>query len=42
MFIEGRIKFGGRSILLRLEGFNLFNHGTSSAARRPPTAIWRR
>src|SRR4029077_15580202 len=26
-FIEGRIKGGGRSILLRLEAFNLFNHG---------------
>ena len=26
-FVEGRIKGGGRSILLRLEGFNLFNHG---------------
>jgi hypothetical protein len=28
MFVEGRIKTGGsRAILLRLEGFNLFNHG---------------
>jgi hypothetical protein len=26
MFIEGRIKPAGRTILLRLEGFNLFNH----------------
>ena len=26
IFIEGRIKFGGRALLLRLEGFNLFNH----------------
>jgi len=26
VFTEGRIKFGGRSILLRLECFNLFNH----------------
>ncbi len=26
MFVEGRIKFGPRSVLLRLEGFNLFNH----------------
>ncbi len=26
-FIEGRIKFAGRGVLLRLEGFNLFNHG---------------
>jgi hypothetical protein len=26
LFTEGRIKFGGRAILLRLEGFNLFNH----------------
>jgi hypothetical protein len=26
-FIEGRIKRSGRAILLRLEGFNLFNHG---------------
>jgi len=26
-FIEGRIKHSGRAILLRLEGFNLFNHG---------------
>jgi hypothetical protein len=27
VFLEGRIKGAGRSILLRLEGFNLFNHG---------------
>ena len=27
VFVEGRIKRGGRTILLRLEGFNLFNHG---------------
>ena len=26
MFIEGRLKGAGRTILLRLEGFNLFNH----------------
>jgi hypothetical protein len=26
-FVEGRIKHSGRAILLRLEGFNLFNHG---------------
>jgi len=26
MFVEGRIKLGSRSVLLRLEGFNLFNH----------------
>src|SRR5205814_4326404 len=26
VFIEGRIKGAGRTILLRLEGFNLFNH----------------
>jgi Carboxypeptidase regulatory-like domain len=26
MFVEGRLKTGGRTILLRLEGFNLFNH----------------
>ncbi len=26
LFTEGRIKFGGRTILLRLEGFNVFNH----------------
>jgi len=26
MFVEGRIKPGGRTILLRVEGFNLFNH----------------
>ena len=27
LFLEGRIKPAGRTILLRLEGFNLFNHG---------------
>ena len=27
LFVEERLKFGGRSLLLRLEGFNLFNHG---------------
>ena len=27
VFLEGRIKPAGRTILLRLEGFNLFNHG---------------
>ena len=26
VFTEGRLKFGGRSLLLRLKGFNLFNH----------------
>jgi hypothetical protein len=26
LFAEGRIKLGGRAILLRLEAFNLFNH----------------
>ena len=26
LFVEGRLKAGGRSILLRMEGFNLFNH----------------
>jgi hypothetical protein len=26
LFVEGRLKAGGRSVLLRLEGFNLFNH----------------
>jgi hypothetical protein len=26
-FLEGRIKPGNRTILLRVEGFNLFNHG---------------
>lgn len=25
-FVEKRIRFGGRSVLLRAEGFNLFNH----------------
>jgi hypothetical protein len=27
LFVEERIKFSGRSLLFRLEGFNLFNHG---------------
>lgn len=27
LFVEGRLKPSGRTILLRLEGFNLFNHG---------------
>lgn len=27
LFVEGRIKPAGRTILLRLEGFNLLNHG---------------
>jgi len=27
VFVEGRLKHGGQAILLRLEGFNLFNHG---------------
>jgi hypothetical protein len=27
VFLEGRIKPGGHTVLLRLEGFNLFNHG---------------
>ena len=27
MFVEGRLKPAGRTVLLRLEGFNLFNHG---------------
>jgi hypothetical protein len=27
LFAEGRIRHSGRAILLRLEGFNLFNHG---------------
>jgi hypothetical protein len=26
-FVEGRLKRSGQTILLRLEGFNLFNHG---------------
>ncbi len=26
VFLEGRVKPGGRTVLLRLEGFNLFNH----------------
>ena len=29
VFTEGRIKFGGRALLLRLEGFNLFNHANA-------------
>jgi hypothetical protein len=27
LFVEGRVKAAGRTLLLRLEGFNLFNHG---------------
>jgi hypothetical protein len=27
LFVEGRIKPGGRTLLLRVEGFNLTNHG---------------
>ena len=27
VFVEGRLKPAGRTILLRLEGFDLFNHG---------------
>jgi Carboxypeptidase regulatory-like domain len=27
LFLEGRIRYGGRAVLLRLEEFNLFNHG---------------
>ena len=27
VFVEGRLKPAGRTILLRVEGFNLFNHG---------------
>ncbi len=27
LFVEGRIKPGGHTLLLRMEGFNLFNHG---------------
>jgi outer membrane receptor protein involved in Fe transport len=27
LFLEGRIKAGGRAVLLRMEGFNLLNHG---------------
>jgi hypothetical protein len=27
VFVEGRIKPAGRTLLLRVEGFNLFNHG---------------
>ena len=26
LFLEGRVKPGGRTVLLRVEGFNLFNH----------------
>src|SRR5262245_3650256 len=26
LFVEGRVKAGGRSLLLRMEGFNLLNH----------------
>ena len=31
MFVEGRVKTGGRTLLLRLEGFNLFNHANMLA-----------
>lgn len=27
LFVEKRVRFGGRSLLLRAEGFNLLNHG---------------
>ena len=27
MFVEGRLKVQRKTVLLRLEGFNLFNHG---------------
>ena len=27
MFVEGRLKLRKQTVLLRLEGFNLFNHG---------------
>jgi hypothetical protein len=27
LFVEGRVKAAGRTLLLRLEGFSLFNHG---------------
>ena len=27
LFVEERLKVHGRTVLLRLEGFNLFNHG---------------
>jgi carboxypeptidase family protein/TonB-dependent receptor-like protein len=27
LFLEGRVKAGGRTLLLRMEGFNLLNHG---------------
>jgi len=27
LFLEGRIKTGGQTILLRMEGYNLLNHG---------------
>jgi len=27
LFVEGRVRHAGQSLLLRLEGFNLFNHG---------------
>jgi hypothetical protein len=26
IFVEGRLKHGGKTLLLRLEGFNLLNH----------------
>src|SRR6476659_397930 len=29
LFVEGRVKAGGRSLLLRMEGFNLLNHANS-------------
>ena len=31
LFVEGRLKTGGRTILLRLEGFNLLNHANMLA-----------
>ena len=27
LYVEGRIKTGNQAVLLRLEGFNVFNHG---------------
>ena len=33
LFVEGRIKAGGRALLLRLEGFNLFNHAQHPRTR---------
>ena len=35
MFVEGRLKPAGRTILLRLEGFNLFNHGNMLGRAQP-------